>query len=42
MEPLEIVVRGYGHEIDYEPLDDWDGDGFNLGHAWVIDDMKRA
>ena len=28
VEHVEIVIRGYGWEIDREPLDDFDGGGF--------------
>ena len=42
VEPLEIVIRGYGYEIDHEPLDDFDGGGFYADNAWSLEDMKRA
>ena len=42
VEPFEIVIRGYGYEIDHEPLDDFDGGGFYADNAWSLEDMKRA
>lgn len=40
VEPTEIVIRGYGYEIDHEPLDYRDGGGFYADNAWSVEDMK--
>ena len=42
VEPLEIMIRGYGYEIDHEPLDYRDGGGFYADSAWSIDDLNRV
>ena len=42
VEEQAIVIRGYGYEIDHEPLDDFDGGGFYEDNAWSIEDMKRT
>ena len=34
VEPREVVIRGYGWEIDHEPLDDYDGGGFYAEASW--------
>jgi hypothetical protein len=34
VEPREVVIRGYGWEIDHEPLDDYDGGGFYSEASW--------
>lgn len=34
VEPLEVVIRGYGWEIDREPLDHGDGGGFYAEVSW--------
>ena len=34
VEPCEILVRGYGWDIDREPLDDFDGGGFYAEASW--------
>lgn len=31
-----IVIRGYGWEIDGEPLDDFDGGGYFVEHDWEV------
>ena len=32
--PAEVVIRGYGWKIDYEPLGDFDGGGFYADASW--------
>ena len=34
VELLEVMIRGYGWEIDGEPLDDYDGGGFYAEVSW--------
>ena len=34
LEPREVVIRGYGWEMDHEPLDDYDGGGFYAEASW--------
>ena len=34
MEPVEVMIRGYGWEIDHEPLGDLDGGGFYAEASW--------
>ena len=40
VEAIEIVIRGYGYEIDHEPLDYGDGGGFYADNAWSIEGMN--
>jgi hypothetical protein len=42
VEPQAIVIRGYGYEIDREPLDDFDGGGFYLDNAWEVYELKHS
>ena len=34
VEPVEVMIRGYGWQIDHEPLDDYDGGGFYAEASW--------
>lgn len=34
VDPVEVMIRGYGWEIDHEPLDDFDGGGFYAEASW--------
>ena len=34
IESLEVMIRGYGWEIDHEPFDDYDGGGFYTENSW--------
>jgi hypothetical protein len=34
VECTEVMIRGYGWEIDREPLDDFDGGGFYSETSW--------
>ena len=34
MEPVEVMIRGYGWEIDHEPLGNLDGGGFYAEASW--------
>lgn len=34
VESVELVIRGYGWEIDHEPLGDLDGGGFYADASW--------
>lgn len=34
VEPLGVMIRGYGWEIDREPLDDFDGGGYYAEVSW--------
>jgi hypothetical protein len=36
VERLAVVIRGYGWEIDGEPLDDFDGGGFYADASWSL------
>ena len=34
VEPVEVMIRGYGWEIDHEPIGDLDGGGFYAEASW--------